>query len=57
VTTENRPGFDMKQRLVEAMLALYFALAPSTVPLWRRAITVPPAAVLVVGEPVPRLGA
>ncbi|MDH3518116.1 MAG: hypothetical protein OEM66_04250 [Acidimicrobiia bacterium] len=47
----------MKQRLVEAMLALYFALAPSTVPLWRRAITVPPAAVLVVGEPVPRLGA
>jgi hypothetical protein len=37
------------------MLAVYFALAPSSVPLWRRAVTVPPAAMLVVGEPVPRI--
>jgi hypothetical protein len=47
----------MRQRLVEAMIALYFALAPSTVPLWRTAVTAPPAAMLVVGEPVPRIGA
>ena len=55
--TENPPGFEMKQRLAEAMIALYFALAPSTVPQWRWAITAPPAAMLVVGEPVPRIGA
>ncbi len=56
MNTENQPGSELKQRLAEAMMALYFALAPSTVPLWRRAVGPPPAAMLVVGEPVPRIG-
>ncbi len=57
MNTENQSGSELKQRVAEAMLALYFALAPSTVPLWRRAATPPPAAMLVVGESVPRIGA
>ncbi|MBT8217063.1 MAG: hypothetical protein HKN74_07690 [Acidimicrobiia bacterium] len=46
----------MRQRLVQAMLALYFALAPSTVPMWRLRVGAPPAATLVVGKPVSRIG-
>ena len=46
----------MRQRLVQAMLALYFALAPSTVPMWRLNVGVTPAATLVVGKPVSRIG-
>lgn len=45
----------MRQRFAQAMLALYFALAPSTVPLWRFSVAAPPAATLVVGNPVPRI--
>ena len=56
MTTENRPGSELKQRLAEAMLALYFAVAPSTLPPRRGGVTPPPAAMLVVGEPVPRIG-
>ena len=55
MTTENQPGSELKRRMVEAMLAAYFALAPSTVPVWRWAVAPPPAAMLVVGEPVPRI--
>lgn len=55
MTTVNRPGSDIRTRLAEAMLAVYFALAPSTIPLWRTAATPPPAAVLMVGEPTPRI--
>lgn len=54
---ENQPGSDLKRRVAEAMLAVYFALAPSTVPPWRRGVSPPPAAVLLVGDPVPRIGA
>ncbi|MBT8166239.1 MAG: hypothetical protein HKO63_01745 [Acidimicrobiia bacterium] len=56
MTTANQPGSDLKQRFVEAMLAAYFAIAPSRAPLWRLAVAPPPAAMLVVGEPVPRIG-
>ncbi len=56
MTTENQPGSELRQRLIEAMLAVYFALAPSTIPSWRMAVAPPPAAMLVVGEPVPRIG-
>ena len=55
VTTENRRGSEVRLRLAEALVAFYFALAPSTVPFWRQAAGPPPAAVLVVGEPVPRI--
>lgn len=57
MNTENQPGSDLKQRVAEAMLALYFAVAPSTMPAWRQAAAAPPAAMLVVGEPVPRIRA
>lgn len=56
MTTANRPGSELKQRLAEALMAAYFAVAPSTIPLWRQAVVEPPAAMLVVGEPVPRIG-
>ena len=35
--------------------AVYFSLAPATVPEWRLAPTLPPARVLPIGEPTPRL--
>jgi hypothetical protein len=56
VITKNQPGSELKRRLIEAALAAYFALAPSRAPLWRWAVAPPPAAMLVVGEPVPRIG-
>ena len=37
------------------MLAFYFTLAPSKAPLWRMTVTPPPAAMLVVGDPIPRI--
>jgi len=37
-------------------VAAYFAIAPSTVPLWRADPTNRVAVVLAVGEPTPRLG-
>jgi hypothetical protein len=35
--------------------AVYFSLAPATLPEWRLAPTLPPARVLPIGEPTPRL--
>ncbi len=43
-------------RLSGALLAIYVALAPTTVPAWRRDVRFRPVAVLHVGEPTPWLG-
>ncbi len=43
-------------RLSGALLAVYFALAPSTVPAWRLDSRFRPVAVLHVGEPTRALG-
>lgn len=45
----------MRRRFAEALLAIYFAMAPSTIPSWRVDPTHRPAAVLMVGAPVPML--
>ena len=45
----------MKRRLGEILLAVYFALAPSTAPEWRWDPETRPVAVLAVGSPTPRL--
>jgi hypothetical protein len=52
----NRLGSSsLRAQLSGALLAVFFALAPTTVPEWRLAPTRPPAAVLPVGEPTPSL--
>ena len=52
----NHPASEfLRTRLSTALLAVYFALAPSTVPLWRLEPRPPPAAVLPVGAPTPSL--
>lgn len=51
----NRPASDgglLRRSLGGVFLALYFALAPSTVPDWRSDPTVRIVAVLPVGEPL-----
>ena len=35
--------------------SIYFSLAPSSVPFWRLSPALPPARVLPIGEPTPRL--
>ncbi|NIT98611.1 MAG: hypothetical protein GWM91_25760 [Actinobacteria bacterium] len=42
---------------VRLLTAVYFSLAPATVPPWRAAPVVPPARVLPIGEPTPLLAA
>ena len=41
-----------RRRLAEAFLALYFLLAPSTVPPWRGDPDLRPVAMLTVGSPM-----
>ena len=41
-----------RQRLAQAALAIFYALAPSTVPAWRTDPLHRPTAVLMVGSPV-----
>ena len=51
----NRPGSDnglLRRSLGGVFLALYLALAPSTVPDWRSDPTLRTVAVLPVGEPL-----
>ncbi len=51
----NRPESDsglLRRLLGGVFLALYFALAPSTVPDWRSDPTVRTVAVLPIGEPL-----
>ena len=45
----------IRRRIGQAMLAVYFALAPSSVPAWRLDPVQRIAAVLAVGEPTPSL--
>ncbi len=47
----------MSDRLAQVLLAVYFALAPSSVPAWRLLPRPRPVAVEFVGEPTPALGA
>ena len=55
--TVSRPGSERRlAALRRALLALFFALAPSSIPEWRTAPEAPPAAVLPVGEPIRMLG-
>ena len=35
------------------LVAVFLALAPSSVPAWRLSVASPPALILAVGEPVP----
>ncbi len=44
-----------RARFSEALLAVFFALAPSAVPEWRGDPRIRVAAVLAVGEPTPSL--
>jgi hypothetical protein len=44
------PG--LRGRLAEAFLAIYFMLAPSTIPAWRADPSIRVVATLMVGEPV-----
>ena len=51
----NRPGSDsslLRRILGGLFLALYFTLAPSTVPDWRNDPTLRTVAVLPIGEPL-----
>jgi hypothetical protein len=43
---------ELRSRLAEALLALWFSLAPSSVPPWRGDPDLRPVAVLAVGEPM-----
>ena len=55
MVTVSRPGSErvlLRHRLGEALLALFFAFAPSTIPDWRTDPSVRTVAVLPVGEPV-----
>lgn len=46
--------FEVLRRLVTAtFIAVYFAVAPSTLPPWKAEPRPLPAALLVVGEPTP----
>ncbi len=45
----------LRVRMSGVFMAVFFALAPSTVPLWRLDPRPPPAAVLPIGEPTPSL--
>lgn len=47
----------LRSRLAEAFLAIYFMLAPSTIPAWRADPSIRVAAMLMVGEPVTPLAA
>lgn len=50
--------FEAIRRLAgNALLAAFYAIAPSTVPHWRLDPGLPPAVVLPIGEPVPSLSA
>ena len=54
----NRPVSDrsiLRRRLGEVFLALFFAMAPSSVPDWRADPGFRTVAVLPIGEPVVRL--
>ena len=42
----------LRSRLAEAFLAIYFLLAPSTIPAWRIDPSMRVVAMLMVGEPV-----
>ncbi len=44
-----------RARFAEALLAVFFALAPSSVPAWRLLPRPRPVAVEFVGEPTPAL--
>ena len=55
VDIANRPESDsnlLRRALGGAFLALYLALAPSTVPDWRNDPTLRTVAVLPIGEPL-----
>lgn len=45
----------VRARLGEALLTLYFLLAPTSVPEWRLDLAHRPVAVLPIGEPTPSL--
>jgi hypothetical protein len=47
----------LRSRLAEAFLAVYFMLAPSTIPAWRADPSTRVVAMLMVGEPVTPLAA
>jgi hypothetical protein len=47
-----RSRLRLRRRAGEAVLAVFFALAPSEVPAWRTDPGVRPAVVLSVGDPV-----
>lgn len=45
------PARRLRSRIGEAVLAVFFALAPSEIPAWRSDPALRPVAVLAVGEP------
>ena len=45
----------IRRRLGQALLAVYFAFAPSEAPQWRMDPDMRPVAMLAIGEPVPAL--
>ena len=47
-----RLSSSLRSRLAEAFLAVYFMLAPSTIPAWRADPSLRVVAMLMVGEPV-----
>lgn len=48
----DRGSRGLRSRLAEAFLAVYFMLAPSTIPPWRADPSLRVVAMLMVGEPV-----